>query len=223
MYEDNIDKNQRTKIALEILKKYKIPDSYRLSRRAMVYCAGILHTEETHQAFEKAGLLVTRVHSKMDKREIDDAIDGYKSGKYDVICNSDMLIEGFDDAKTSLLINIRPTRSLTTFEQMIGRAIRLDESNPGKIADIYNVTGVHSEEYTIYGLAKYYRKLQAASLNGGLVFPTKLSDVERKIQSYEKTDILPIWTEEERVLLQQYFPEWYSFFYATKRDDDKRP
>jgi hypothetical protein len=60
-------------------------------------------------------------------------------------------------------------------------------------------------------------------MNGSLVFPTKLSDVERKIQSYEKTDILPTWTDEERVLLKQYFPEWYRFFFATKRDDDKRP
>lgn len=223
MYEEKIDKTQRTKIALEILKKYLDPETDRLSRRAMLYCAGIQHTEETYKFLKKEGIMVARVHSKMEKREIDEAIEGYKSGKYDVICNSDMLIEGFDDAKTSLLINIRPTRSLTTFEQMIWRAIRLDEENPGKIADIYNVTGKFSEEYTVYGLAKYYQKLQAESRNGSLVFPTKLSDIERKIQSYEKNDILPTWSEEERVLLKQYFLEWYSFFFATKRDNDKRP
>lgn len=119
MYEEKIDKTQRTKIALEILKKYLDPETDRLSRRAMLYCAGIQHTEETYKFLKKEGIMVARVHSKMEKREIDEAIEGYKSGKYDVICNSDMLIEGFDDAKTSLLINIRPTRSLTTFEQMI--------------------------------------------------------------------------------------------------------
>ncbi len=94
------------------------------------------------------------------------------------MCNSDMLIEGFDDEGISLLINLRPTRSLTVFEQMIGRALRLDANNPGKVANVYNVTGRFSEEYTIYGLAKHYKQLGHATKNGSLVFPTKLSDIE---------------------------------------------
>lgn len=218
-YEDKIDKDQRTKIALKILSKYKVNNSSRLSRRTLVYCAWIDHTESTYKQFQDAWLSVARVHSRMIAKDIDDAIEWYKSWKYDIICNSDMLIEGFDDAKTSLLINLRPTRSLTNFEQMIGRAIRLDDENPGKIADIYNVTGIHSEEYTIYGLAKYYKKLQDNSANGGLVFPTKLTDVEHKIQWFKETNTLPIWTDEESVLLKQYFPEWYSYFFATNRQN----
>lgn len=157
----------------------------KLTRRAIIYCAGIKHTEDTAKLLAEAGIRVAHIHSKMGTKDITKIIEAYKTGEYDVMCNSDMLIEGFDDEGISLLINLRPTRSLTVFEQMIGRALRLDANNPGKVANVYNVTGKFSEEYTIYGLAKHYKKLENTTKNGSLVFPTKLSDIERKIQKYE--------------------------------------
>lgn len=211
-YEEKIDGKQRSEIALKILGEYMEKGTKKLTRRAIIYCAGIEHTEDTAKMLTDAGLSAAYVHSKMAKNEIKQIIADYKNGKYDVICNSDMLIEGFDDEGISLLINLRPTRSLTVFEQMIGRALRLDVNNPGKIAHVYNVTGRFSEEYTIYGLAKYYKKLEKTTKNGSLVFPTKLSDIERKIQKYEVDRVVPDWTEEEKALMKRYLPEWYEYF-----------
>lgn len=193
----------------------------KLTRRAIIYCVGIEHTEETSKFLQDAGINVAFVHSKMPNDEIKKMITDYKNGKYDVICNSDMLIEGFDDEKISLLINLRPTRSLTVFEQMIGRALRLDENNPGKVAHVYNVTGIFSEEYTIYGLAKHYKKLEKTTKNGSLVFPSKLSDIERKIQKYESSEVIPNWIDEEKTLMKQYLPEWYEHFFEKIDSTDK--
>ena len=54
-------------------------------------------------------------------------------GKYAVACQVGTMTEGFDDVTVSMCINY-PTRSRVKAEQAAGRAIRLDDNNPNKIA-----------------------------------------------------------------------------------------
>ncbi len=54
-------------------------------------------------------------------------------GKYTVACQVGTMTEGFDDVTVSMCINY-PTRSRVKAEQTAGRAIRIDDNNPSKIA-----------------------------------------------------------------------------------------
>ena len=54
-------------------------------------------------------------------------------GKYTVACQVGTMTEGFDDVAVSMCINY-PTRSRVKAEQTAGRAIRIDDNNPNKIA-----------------------------------------------------------------------------------------
>lgn len=77
-YEEKIDGKQRSEIALKILGDYMEAGTKKLTRRAIIYCAGIKHTEETAKMLRDAGINVAYVHSKMAKNEVKQMIKDYK-------------------------------------------------------------------------------------------------------------------------------------------------
>jgi hypothetical protein len=98
---------------------------------------------------------------------------------------------------------------------MIGRVLRKDPNNPGKIAKAYNVTGRMSEEYTTFGLAKMYSALREDARNGAILFPSRIRDIERKLFLFETEGTVPAnWIEEEVTILRTYFDSYYQFFFG---------
>lgn len=67
------------------------------------------------------------VHSKMKKSERDEAINGFKNGKYTTMYNVGILTTGFDFPSLDSIIIERATKSIRLFYQMIGRGTRLYE------------------------------------------------------------------------------------------------
>jgi superfamily II DNA or RNA helicase len=53
----------------------------------------------------------------------------YAAGAYDVLCNSMLLTEGYDDPPTDCIVNLRPTKVRALFAQIVGRGTRI---HPGK-------------------------------------------------------------------------------------------
>jgi len=60
----------------------------------------------------------------------------FETGEIQVLCNSDILIEGFDEPAASVCLNLRPTLSAVVAEQRGGRVLRLDPQNSDKHATI---------------------------------------------------------------------------------------
>ncbi|HBA83920.1 MAG TPA: DEAD/DEAH box helicase [Verrucomicrobia bacterium] len=56
-------------------------------------------------------------------------LERYAAGAYDVLCNSMLLTEGYDDPATNCIVNLRPTRIRSLFAQIVGRGTRI---HPGK-------------------------------------------------------------------------------------------
>lgn len=69
------------------------------------------------------------VHAETPKKERQDIIDGFRSGKIKVLFNVNILTVGFDFPELDMVILGRPTMSLTLYMQMVGRGIRI---HPGK-------------------------------------------------------------------------------------------
>ena len=59
-----------------------------------------------------------------DRNEI---TEGFANGKYNVLCNSMLLTEGWDCPSVDCVIVLRPTKSRALYTQMIGRGTRLCE------------------------------------------------------------------------------------------------
>ena len=61
-----------------------------------------------------------------DRTEI---LQDFEDGKYDVLCNSMLLTEGWDCPSVDCVVILRPTKMRGLYQQMVGRGMRL---HPGK-------------------------------------------------------------------------------------------
>lgn len=99
------------------------------------------------------------VHSKMDTKERDWAINGFKDLKIPVIFNVNVLAIGFDHPELDGIITARSTSSIALFYQQIGRGVRIHESKEdcyvtdfsGNVKRFGTVEGLHFEDIPYYG------------------------------------------------------------------------
>ena len=82
------------------------------------------------------------VNSKLDKRESEQIITQYRAGGILILTGADMLIEGFDNPHTSIIINLRPTKSEIIKIQSCGRGFRKEKDDnikQEKICYVYDL------------------------------------------------------------------------------------
>lgn len=103
-------------------------------QRAVAYCVGVNHARTLAEKFREAGVRAQAVWGDMDKNERREILAAAKRGEIDVLCNADLLIEGYDDPGASVCFNLRPTKSRVNAEQRGGRVLRVDRQNLDKMA-----------------------------------------------------------------------------------------
>lgn len=104
--------------------------------QAVAYCNSIAHAEALAKKFNDGGVPAAVIHGEMSQKEREDVQNKYTRGEIKVICNMKLLIEGWDEPKASVCLNLAPTLSIINADQRGGRVLRIDESNPNKIAYI---------------------------------------------------------------------------------------
>ena len=101
--------------------------------KAIINCPNIEMAKRQADAInQKAGHTIARAFSS-DMKDFEAEKAKFIAGEYQVACQINTMTEGFDDTTVSLCINY-PTRSAVRAEQAAGRAIRLNDSDPHKIA-----------------------------------------------------------------------------------------
>ncbi len=121
-------------------------------------------------------------------KEYDRLKEDFEDGKYTVACQVGTLTEGFDDVTVSMCINY-PTRSRVKAEQTAGRAIRIDENNPDKIAfvldTIFRATKNEAPEEILYTASNSHQVLFKDIAEGNIVLYPK--DFQRKNNTGTRT------------------------------------
>lgn len=109
--------------------------------RTVVYCVNVKHSQHTAQYFNDSGIPAVHVDASTTEAELKDACEGLATGRYLVLCNCELVIEGFDlsaqvgmDVTLECCILLRPTQSLARYLQMVFRALR-KKSRPAVILD----------------------------------------------------------------------------------------
>lgn len=96
-------------------------------RKIVVFLPLIATSQRFCEILNERGFKAAEVNGKsQDRTEITQA---FAEGKYNVLCNSMLLTEGWDCPSVDCVIVLRPTRSRALYCQMIGRGTRL---SPGK-------------------------------------------------------------------------------------------
>lgn len=107
-------------------------------RKTIVYCHAVWFSKEVAQAFNEAGIKAAHVDSKTPLGERNQIMADFKAGKIMVLCNCDLISEGFNVPDCSCVIMLRPTESLVLYIQQSMRSMRFV---PGKRAVIIDQVG----------------------------------------------------------------------------------
>ena len=137
----------RADVALRMDKSEIIGDAieqYRKladGKRAICYCVGRAHSEHTAEMFREAGINAVHIDGETQNGVRKAAIEQFRTGEIQVLCNVDLISEGFDVPAMEAVVLLRPTQSLTLHIQQSMRPMRPDENNPDKVAVIIDHVG----------------------------------------------------------------------------------
>lgn len=107
-------------IADEMLK-------YCANRKTVVFLPLVKTSQKFRDILNAKGFRAAEVNGEStDRAEI---LQGFDAGRYNVLCNSMLLTEGWDCPSVDCVIVLRPTKIRSLYSQMVGRGTRL---YPGK-------------------------------------------------------------------------------------------
>ena len=122
----------------DIVKNYKnLADG----KRAICYCINRAHSEHVAESFRAAGIPALHIDGETHKAVRARAIEDFRTGRLQILCNAELLGEGFDVPAMEAVILVRPTASLTLYIQQSMRPLRPDPNNPEKRAVIIDHVG----------------------------------------------------------------------------------
>ena len=108
---------------------------------AVCYCVSRVHSNHVAEQFRAAGISACHIDGDTDKHLRKQIIADFRAKKIRVLCNVDLISEGFDVPSMETVILARPTQSLCLYIQQSMRPMRPDADNPGKRAVIIDHVG----------------------------------------------------------------------------------
>lgn len=119
--------NSSPKLVGDIVENYC---KYAFGKRAVVFATDVETSGKIAQQFLAWGIPAASISAETDSAVRDDVIRRLRDGRLWVVCNVDLLGEGFDLPAIECVIMARPTASLAVYMQQFGRALR---PLPGKL------------------------------------------------------------------------------------------
>lgn len=107
---------------------YQIADemqNYCKDRKTVVFLPLIKTSQKFKDILNSKGFSAAEVNGNSDDRA--QVLSDFESGKYNVLCNSMLLTEGWDCPSVDCIIVLRPTKVRSLYCQMVGRGTRLCE------------------------------------------------------------------------------------------------
>lgn len=107
-------------IADEMLK-------YCVDKKTVVFLPLVKTSQKFRDILNEKGFKAAEVNG--DSKDRAEVLDDFSKGKYNVLCNSMLLTEGWDEPSVDCIVVLRPTKIRSLYSQMVGRGTRL---YPGK-------------------------------------------------------------------------------------------
>ena len=98
---------------------------YCKDRKTVVFLPLVKTSQKFRDILNEVGFKATEVNGNSEDRA--EVLKDYDQGKYNVLCNSMLLTEGWDCPSVDCVIILRPTKVRSLYCQMIGRGTRLSE------------------------------------------------------------------------------------------------
>ncbi|MCJ0588469.1 helicase, partial [Enterococcus cecorum] len=131
-----------TKIYGKIVQTYQEKAN---GEQAILYAHSVEYSKYFAEAFNNAGIKAVHADSNTPQGERDAIMEGFKNKEFQILCNVDLISEGFNVPDCSTVILLRPTQSLTVFVQQSMRGMRYVPNKKATIID-------HVGNYLKHGL-----------------------------------------------------------------------
>tara|TARA_R110002074_G_scaffold105742_4_gene228410 strand:+ start:5452 stop:7104 length:1653 start_codon:yes stop_codon:yes gene_type:complete len=94
-----------------------------MNRKTMIFLPLIATSQRMQMLLNDRGFRCAEVNGKSkDRKEV---IEDFSTTKYNAICNSMLLTEGFDEPSVDCIVCLRPTKVRALYSQIVGRGTRL--------------------------------------------------------------------------------------------------
>ena len=114
-------------------------------KQAICYCVSIRHSEAMAEEFQANGISAVHIDGTTPKAERQRIIEDFRNGRIKILCNVDLISEGFDVPDCECVILLRPTKSLTLYIQQSMRCMRYKAGKSAIIID-------HVGNYARFGM-----------------------------------------------------------------------
>jgi DNA repair protein RadD len=111
-------------------------------KRSLTFCGTIEQAEQVKEELEDLGIITELVTGTTPLKEREQKIADFKAGTFKHMLNVGVFTTGFDVPVLDCIILGKPTMSLSLYYQMVGRGIRIDPDDPGKVLHVYDLSGV---------------------------------------------------------------------------------
>ena len=106
----------------QIAKEMK---KYCKDRKTVVFLPLVKTSQKFRDILNSNGFKATEVNG--DSKDRAEILKDFENDKYNVLCNSMLLTEGWDCPSVDCIIVLRPTKVRSLYSQMVGRGTRLCE------------------------------------------------------------------------------------------------
>jgi superfamily II DNA or RNA helicase len=139
---NSIDKAMEKTIYGDVVEHYQ---NLAAGEQAICYCHNVESSKIAKQEFLNYGIVAEHIDANTPKTQRDLIIAKFRSKEIRILCNVDLIGEGFDVPDCSTVIMLRPTQSLSLFIQQAMRGMRY---RPGKTSIIID----HVDNVRRFGL-----------------------------------------------------------------------
>jgi superfamily II DNA or RNA helicase len=137
-----------------VVKEYRqIADG----QKAILYAHSIEASKSFSNEFNQVGVVSVHVDSKTPKIERERIMQAFRDGEIQVLCNVDLISEGFDVPDCSVTILCRPTKSLVLYLQQSMRSMRYQPDKTAIIIDCVVNWQIHGLPYTPHNWNEYFQ------------------------------------------------------------------
>ena len=115
-----------------IVKNWK---KYANNRRTIIYCHSVEFSKQIASWFNEQGIKAAEADSKTPQKERDEIMEDFRNGNVKILCNVDLVSEGFNVPDCGCVVLLRPTRSLVVYLQQSMRCMRYKPNKKAVIID----------------------------------------------------------------------------------------
>lgn len=137
-----------------IVENYK---KFANGQKTILYAHSVETSKDIAEQFRNAGINAEHADAKTSANERDRIMSDFKNGTIKVLCNVDLISEGFDVPDCTCVILSRPTDSLVLFMQQAMRSMRYQPNKKALIIDHVGNYARHGLPDTPHDWNKYFK------------------------------------------------------------------